>query len=122
MLALGGTSERRDGETTQIAKEECCLHLQLRNISKRNCFTRGILSYVAACFVRVERVLSGGENSAVAPFSVSSARNFQPYDHCSSLTTPLFDSCDTPDVDYRQPRAFPACTGAHLADQLVGPG
>jgi len=47
---------------------------------------------------------AGGEDSewrgkfSRGTFSVSSARNFQPYDHCGSLTTPLFDACDTPDV------------------------
>jgi hypothetical protein len=69
----------------------------------------------------MEKILSGGGNSAMAAFSVSSVRNSQPYDHCSSLTTPLFDACDTPDAIYKQPGAFPACIWAHLADQLVGP-
>ena len=63
---------------------------------------------------------AGGEDSewrgkfSRGTFSVSSARNFQPYDHCSSLTTPIFDACDTPDVDFRQPGAFLRALGLAL--------
>jgi hypothetical protein len=47
--------------------------------------------------------------AAMAAVSESSAKKPQPYDDCSIVLLPLFDTCDTPYVVYRQPEIRSAC-------------